>query len=78
MIITQNVPPVTVYFAQPVAISIYIKCPRKNADIDNRIKPVVDFLVFAGVIEDDKSEHVRRVSAEWADVEGCVVRVEAA
>ncbi len=58
----------------PLSVDITCKRPRKNCDIDNRIKPVLDLLQAAGVIEDDK--HVMEVTARWGDVEGAEVRVE--
>jgi len=40
---------------------------RKGRDIDNIQKPAIDFLVQAGVIEDDNWEIVRRVTVSYYD-----------
>lgn len=60
-------------FSGPVMVDITCRRPRKNCDIDNRIKPVLDLLQAAGVIEDDK--HVMEVRARWGDVEGAEVSI---
>jgi crossover junction endodeoxyribonuclease RusA len=46
---------------------------KVKEDIDNRIKAVLDALVSAGVIGDDRA--VWRVTAEWADIKDCQVEV---
>jgi len=46
-----------------------------GADIDNRIKPVLDLLVTVGILADDSSKHVRSVSATWGDVKGLNIQV---
>lgn len=58
----------------PVSVEISLKRPRKNADIDNRIKPVLDLLQAAAVIDDDKN--VQEIAARWDDAaDGCEVTV---
>lgn len=53
-------------FDVEVSISIGIVAPDKRPrDIDNLIKPCLDLLVKAGVIPDDNSKYVRKVSAQW-------------
>lgn len=59
-----------------VVVDIAVRRPSPNADVDNRIKPVLDLLVLHHVIDDDKN--VARVSARWADVDACVVTVRPA
>jgi crossover junction endodeoxyribonuclease RusA len=57
-------------------VSVTIRVEKKGKakeDIDNRIKAVLDVLVKMHVINDDRM--VWRVTAEWADVEGCEVEV---
>lgn len=44
-----------------------------NADVTNRIKAAEDLLVELRVIEDDR--FVVKVSAEWADVQGCEIDI---
>lgn len=45
----------------PVIVDISI--PKQRGDIDNRIKPTLDALVMAKVIDDDR--HVEEVRARW-------------
>ena len=40
---------------------------RKGRDVDNIQKPLLDFLVHCGVIEDDNWEIVRRVTVFYCD-----------
>lgn len=46
-----------------VEVRIYMVRPRKNADIDNRIKPILDLMQHLEIIKNDSLVH--RVSAEW-------------
>jgi crossover junction endodeoxyribonuclease RusA len=48
---------------------------KRAQDITNRIKAVEDLLVSHGVIQGDDQRYVRRVTAEWADIEGARVTV---
>lgn len=58
------------------AVAITISHERRDGDIDNRIKAVLDLLVLHEVIEEDR--HVERVTAQWSDeVQGCMVEIEA-
>lgn len=57
----------------PTAVTLSLKRPRKNADIDNRIKPVLDALEAGGAIVNDKQ--VTAVCAAWAMHEGCQITV---
>lgn len=45
---------------------------RRNSDIDNRIKPVLDALQRFGVIENDSL--AEKVTATWGPVEGVFIR----
>ena len=59
----------------PVSVHITIKRPRKNADLDNRVKPVLDLLQAAALIDDDKDVH--EVTARWDDMaDGCEVTIQ--
>lgn len=61
----------------PVSIEIKVeKRGKAREDIDNRIKAAVDLLVKHNVIDDDRN--VQKVSAEWADVDGCEIMIERA
>lgn len=64
-------------FSVEVSIAIGIVAPDRRArDIDNLIKPCLDVLVKAGVIQDDNSKYVRKVSAQWlASGPPCVVLI---
>lgn len=57
----------------PVTVSISLKRMRKNADLDNRIKPTLDALEAGGAIVDDKQ--ICTIMATWADHDGCRVTV---
>lgn len=63
-------------FVEDVALTITVGPRDKRADISNRIKAVEDLLVRHGVLEDDNQ--VVRVTAQWGDVRGCQIDVEAA
>ncbi len=55
-------------------VSIFIE-EKQGADIDNRIKPVLDLLVKVGVLAGDSAKFVRSVSATWTDIEGMSIQV---
>lgn len=57
----------------PATVTLSLKRPRKNADIDNRIKPVLDALEAGGAIVNDKN--VTSICAAWASHDGCIVTV---
>lgn len=48
----------------PVVVSLLIARPSPRSDVDNLIKPLVDFLVRANLIDDDRN--VTTVAATWA------------
>jgi Holliday junction resolvase RusA-like endonuclease len=50
-------------FTGPVYVTIAMKRPRSNADIDNRIKALLDFLQHVTAIANDKD--VMGVNAFW-------------
>jgi Holliday junction resolvase RusA-like endonuclease len=55
--------------AGPVEVAIEIVAPdRRRRDCDNAIKPVVDALVSARLIDGDDARFVRKVSSEWVSV----------
>lgn len=60
----------------PIRICIRAQRRNKQADLDNLIKPCLDFLVSCDFIDDDKN--VESISITWAPVEGAHVYVEAA
>lgn len=61
----------------PVKVSILMRRPRKNSDLDNRIKPLLDLLQSAGVIANDKL--VTGIQADWSDkVEAVEIAVSGA
>ena len=47
---------------------------KRRRDLANLEKAVSDFLVNVGVIEDDCL--IESLFMEWADIEGCSVRIE--
>ncbi len=50
-------------FCGPVYVTLAMKRPRANSDIDNRIKAILDFLQHIAAIDDDKN--VYGVNAFW-------------
>jgi crossover junction endodeoxyribonuclease RusA len=50
-------------FTGPVYVTLAMKRPRANADIDNRIKAILDFLQHVAAIDDDKNVH--GINAYW-------------
>ena len=50
-------------FEGPVYITLAMKRPRSNADLDNRIKPIGDLLQAHGAISNDK--HVMGWNVFW-------------
>ena len=55
-------------------VVIQIGRPRKNADLDNRIKPCLDALQSAEVIKDDNQ--IVFLSARWENLEGALIQIE--
>ena len=63
--------------AGPVQVVIRATPKRRRRDADNLIKPLLDLLVSARVIEGDDWRVVRSVTAAWCDgIEHGLVRVE--
>lgn len=56
-----------------VVLTVAIRRPTANSDLDNRFKALQDLLV-GPVLGDDKQ--VVRIVGEWADIEGARVTVE--
>ena len=52
-------------YTAPVSVSVAMKRPRANADLDNRLKPLGDLLERHHVLSDDKLIH--RWVAAWDD-----------
>lgn len=44
-------------WTEPVFVTVAMRRPRSNADLDNRLKPLADLLQSMGVIENDKLIH---------------------
>lgn len=59
----------------PTVISISLKRPNKNSDLDNRAKGVLDALQAGGAIGNDKQ--VSCLTLAWADHPDCRVTVGA-
>jgi len=63
-------------FQERVDVSIELPC-KGRGDADNRIKPVMDALVHAGVLKGDSKKYVRGVQAFWSDEDlGECIRVK--
>jgi Holliday junction resolvase RusA-like endonuclease len=61
--------------AGPVAIAIRLEEPNNRADIDNFAKTLIDLLVWMSVIDGDDSRTVRKLTMEWANVQGAQITV---
>jgi Holliday junction resolvase RusA-like endonuclease len=59
-------------FLDDVALTIELRRPRANADLDNRLKACIDVLTGT-VLADDRQ--VVDVRARWADIDGCRITV---
>lgn len=59
----------------PVSIAIKIEDGGSRADLDNLAKGPIDLLVTLRLIDGDTRKTVRKVSLEWADVEGMEIEV---
>lgn len=46
---------------------------KRRGDADNRLKPVLDQLQRAGIIEDDK--YADKVAVLWGEADGCSVQL---
>lgn len=55
------------------SVTMSMPRPRANADLDNRIKPVLDALEAGGALVNDKQ--VTCITAAWANHDGCKVTV---
>lgn len=63
-----------VLFPGPVTVSIELRRPSPNSDLDNRCKAILDLLTISRVWKDDKQ--VSEIRMRWADdVDGCRVTV---
>ena len=62
-------------YNEPVVVHIRLKRLRRNSDLDNRIKPILDALQEGGLLTDDNL--VVDLRAAWdCTVSECVVGVE--
>lgn len=61
----------------PVYLTVAMRRPRSNADLDNRLKPVLDLLQHVGVLSDDRL--VAGINCWWSDrVPGVEIAVTSA
>lgn len=70
--------PVSVAGRVSLLIEVAEPKTKRAQDVTNRIKAVEDLLVSHGVIQGDDQRYVRRVTAEWADIDGIRITVEEA
>lgn len=59
----------------PTALTLSMRRPRANADLDNHLKAAIDALEEGGAIANDKQ--ISCITAAWADHEGCQITVSA-
>ena len=69
--------PVSVTGRVSLLIEVAEPKTKRATDVTNRIKAVEDLLVSHGVIQGDDQRYVRRVTAEWADIDAIRITVEA-
>lgn len=63
------------FLGGPVRIAI-VFADRGKTDLEARLKPVLDFLVVKGVIQDDSRSVLREVRLAWGDVQGCEISID--
>jgi len=68
-VLYQNPP----HTAGEVMLDITIMRRRKNQDLDNMLKPIIDLLVIMAVMDDDR--YVGEIRCRWGDVPGAVVEI---
>ncbi len=64
---------------KPIAgpVSVAIRCEDKgDFDLDNIMKALLDFCVRHKYIEGDGRAIVRKITLEWADIEGVEILIE--
>lgn len=61
------------HIAGEVLLDITIKRRRKDQDLDNMLKPILDLLVTMAVMDDDKN--VGEIRCRWGNVDGAVVEI---
>lgn len=59
----------------PVSLAYQVE-DKGRADLGNLEKAITDLLVTHGMIEGDGRDVVRKITMEWADVQGCRVTVQ--
>lgn len=59
----------------PVVVTIVVE-DKGLGDLDNKIKPLLDFCVHHRLIADDSRDIVRGISARWGDVTGALIRID--
>lgn len=67
--------PVSVAGQVSLLIEVAEPKTKRATDLGNREKAVTDLLVSHGVIEGDDQRYVRRITLEWAPIEGVRVTV---
>jgi hypothetical protein len=58
-------------YLSPVEIEIVFAKPKRHAEIETRIAPVLGLLVQHGVIPTSDSTVLKKISASWGDVGKC-------
>lgn len=69
--------PVSVAGRVSLLIEVAEPKTKRAQDLDNKTKALLDLLVSHGVIEGDDQRYVRRITLEWAPIEGVRVTIEA-
>ena len=65
-------------FDKPVSVQVGVGKATQARDLDNYLKPVLDFLVKIGVLKDDNMLHVHKVTIakQFEEVAAGFVRIE--
>jgi len=59
----------------PVEVTITLQEQFGRREADTLIKPVLDSLIASGIIAGDQAAILRRITAQWGDVEGARVEI---